>query len=257
MKQFIHGQHSIEAALLNPLRLEKELYTTEDAFKIVKNKLPKTYNWNDVKVFYHSLDLVQSKAQKYFVQNDYRQQRISSNMFLMCERLKKNDTSDLIKHLDEFSLKKFIVLDSITDVQNAAAILRTCAFYAVDGLIVSTKQEMEMNPSFVKIASGAVEFVPLYYVSNLVKVVDLLNDRGVLCLALTEHTEEQSSFAILKDAPLAIFLGAEDKGLSHAVLRKIKTKMRLNPLGKISSLNVHAAATVVMDRYFSKSVELS
>ncbi len=256
-KQLIHGLHSIEAALLNSGREDFEIFVTDDSLKAIKNKLGKAYDWSRVKINLHSNDLLQSKAQKYFSDNDFRQQRISTNIFLLCNSLEKKDTNDLLKKIDKKEIKKIIVLDNITDVQNAAAILRTCAFYAVDAVIVSTKQEIELNPSFAKIASGAIEFVPIFYVSSLVKIIDILEERNFSCFALTEHAEEKEKINFNSNTLKAFFLGSEDKGLSHAILRKIKFKIRLVPLGKISTLNVHAAATVVMDRYFSKDLDLS
>lgn len=251
-KQLIHGLHSIETALLNPQRLGLEVFATDESIKALKNKLPKDYNWTKVAINIHSTDLLQSKAQKYFSDHDFRQQRISTNIYLLCDPLPRRETNHLLPKLDSGEIKKIIALDNITDVQNAGAILRTCAFYGVDAVIVSTKQEMEINPSFVKIASGAVEFVPIFYVSSLVKIVDILEERNFTCFALTEHVDENQKNNFENNSLKAFFLGSEDKGLSHAVLRKIKLKMRLEPLGKLSALNVHAAATVVMDRYFSK-----
>ncbi len=52
-------------------------------------------------------------------------------------------------------------LDQITDVHNAAAIMRSAAFYGVDCVLISQKGNFGMGPNFARIASGALEYVKI------------------------------------------------------------------------------------------------
>jgi 23S rRNA (guanosine2251-2'-O)-methyltransferase len=142
----------------------------------------------------------------------------------------------------------------VTDVHNAAAIVRTASFYGVDYVVVPDKKSFGLTPSFFRIASGAAEYVPLVGVSKLTKTLTKLKDLGVNIIALSEHAKGDLNAENIRESESStcIVLGREDVGISNAVLRIIDNHISLDTMGDTQSLNVSIAAAVTMEKCFSK-----
>ena len=105
-----------------------------------------------------------------------------------------------------------------------------------------------MTPSFFRIASGGAEHLTIVQAESLPKVVKKLQQRGVAVYALSQHAERGE---VERPSPhMGIVLGAENDGISHALMRQCEGKLALKPLGKNPSLNVSVAAAVAMERLF-------
>lgn len=66
----------------------------------------------------------------------------------------------------------YLVLDEVSDPQNLGAILRSCYFLGVDGIIVCSKNSAPLNEIVSKTSSGALELVKIYSSSNLMRLID-------------------------------------------------------------------------------------
>ena len=246
----IIGIHSIVCAMKNPDRNLYRLVCTEDALTDIKKEIdvPKSI------IQMCSTHKVQEEAKSYFKKLNLDYHRVPSGVFLICSELPVHDVTYLYNQLSEKDNLKILCLDQISDVHNAAAILRTASFYGVDCVVVPDKKSFGLTPSFFRIASGAAEYVPLVGVSKLTKTITKLKSENVLCLALSEHASgDLSSEAIAEHKKgLCIVLGKEDVGISHAVMRLIDHHISLDSQGAIKSLNVSIAAAVTMEKCFGK-----
>jgi 23S rRNA (guanosine2251-2'-O)-methyltransferase len=247
----VMGVHSIVAALENPKRNIYKLVGTEDALDDLK-KLVNTDNITYEMVSSHK---VQEEAKGYFRDLKLEYQRVPSGVFLLCSELEIYDSAFLYKEIADRSNLKILCLDQISDVHNAAAILRTASFYGVDYVIVPDKKSFGLTPSFFRIASGAAEYVPLIGVNKLTKTITKLKSENIMCLALSEHADGDLSTKEISNFPkgLCLILGKEDVGISNAVLRLVDFKISLDSVGGIKSLNVAAAAAITMEKCFSQS----
>ena len=247
----IIGIHSIIAALENPARSHVKLVGTEEGIAEIKKKI----KLENLKVELASSHKVQEDAKGYFKELGLEYQRVPSGVFLISTAIEVHDVEFLYELTKTKENLKILCLDQISDVHNAAAILRTASFYGVDCVVVPDKKSFGLTPSFFRIASGAAEYVPLIGVSKLTKTVTNLQKNNILCLALSEHAKGEVSPQELngKGAGLCLILGREDVGISHAVLRLVENHISLNSLGQIKSLNVASAAAIAMEKCFSKS----
>jgi len=97
----------------------------------------------------------------------------------------------------------------------------------------------------VKTSAGAVFRVPICKVENLVDAVYYLQGSGIKVVAATEKTNQllyTEDFSV----PMAIVMGAEDVGISPAVLKVVDSKAKLPMKGEIGSLNVSVACAVFL-----------
>ena len=246
----IFGIHSIIAALENPSRVHVKIVGTEEGIAEIKKKI----KLENIQIELASSHKVQEDAKGYFRELDLEYQRVPSGVFLITSAIEIHDVDYLYELTKTKENLKILCLDQISDVHNAAAILRTASFYGVDCVVVPDKKSFGLTPSFFRIASGAAEYIPLVGVSKLTKTITNLQKNNILCLALSEHAKGDLNFEMIKknDVGLCLILGREDVGISHAVLRLVENHISLKSLGRIQSLNVASAAAITMEKCFSE-----
>ena len=250
MEEFdlIIGIHSIVEALKNKNRVHYKLVATEEGLE----ELNKSIKTNDLKVELLASHKLQEEAKGYFRELDLEYHRVPSGVFLLSSKLEIHDVKYLYNLIGKPTPLKILCLDQVTDVHNAAAILRTASFYGVDAVVVPDKKSFGLTPSFFRIASGAAESVPLVGVNKLTKTITKLKEMGILCVALSEHASEDLPTKLIENEKggMALVLGREDVGISNAVLRVIDHHISLKSQGDIKSLNVSIAAAICMEKCF-------
>lgn len=138
-----------------------------------------------------------------------------------------------------------VVLDGITDVRNFGAIARTCECAGVDAIVIPDKGSVSVTADAVNASAGALLHLPVCRVKNLHLACKYLKECGLQLVGASEKSSQmyhQSPLAM----PIALVLGAEDKGLSPAVVKLLDRAVAIPLQGSISSLNVSVAAGVLL-----------
>jgi 23S rRNA (guanosine2251-2'-O)-methyltransferase len=151
--------------------------------------------------------------------------------------------------------KRVVVLDHVTDPQNVGAILRTSAVFKVQGLILTDRHSPRESPAMAKAASGALEHVPLFFVTNLTRALEELKEMGLWTIALMESAEKPLHSCDLTGR-IALVLGGEGQGLRPLTQRTCDMRAYLPGAFGFSTLNVsHAAAVSLyeMERQATKT----
>jgi 23S rRNA (guanosine2251-2'-O)-methyltransferase len=138
-----------------------------------------------------------------------------------------------------------LILDSITDVRNMGAIARSAECAGVHAIVIPERGTAQINADAVKTSAGALLHIPVCRVRSLVNTVKFLKDCGLHVLAATEKASDLYFNTNLQQ-PIALILGAEDVGVDPDLLRLSDTLIKIPMKGKVSSLNVSAAASVVL-----------
>jgi len=153
---------------------------------------------------------------------------------------------DVVAQVYENGQMPFIIaLDGITDVRNFGAIVRTAECAGVHAIVVPEKGASRIGPDAVKTSAGALHKMPICRTSSLKKTLQMLMDSGLTICGATEKTDNLY-FNHELTGPLCIVMGAEDEGLSDDVMRICQPLLKIPILGEIESLNVSAAAAVLM-----------
>ncbi|HBT48197.1 MAG TPA: 23S rRNA (guanosine(2251)-2'-O)-methyltransferase RlmB [Peptococcaceae bacterium] len=138
-----------------------------------------------------------------------------------------------------------LMLDGVEDPQNLGAILRLADACGVHGVIIPRRRSAGLSPAVARAAAGAVEYVPVARVANLATTLEALKERGLWAIG-AEGDGETLAFAADFTLPLVLVLGGEGKGLSALVRRRCDVVVRLPMRGHVNSLNVAAAAAVLL-----------
>lgn len=138
-----------------------------------------------------------------------------------------------------------LLLDRITDVRNFGAIARSAECAGADGIIIPVRNAAKITPDAVKTSAGALYTLPVCRELNLKKTVKMLLKEGFQVIAATEKAEKNYT-EVDYTAPTLLIMGAEDVGIDEELLRFAKEQVAIPQKGKISSLNVAAATTVLL-----------
>jgi len=144
------------------------------------------------------------------------------------------------------SPKPFVViLDEVEDPQNLGAIVRSAEGAGADGLIIPERRSAGLTETVDTVSAGALEHLLVARVPNLVRAMEELKDKG-LWLVGAEGSGDEPWYSFDYKGPVGIVLGSEGKGL-RPLVRKTCDKILSIPLaGKVTSLNVAAAAAVFL-----------
>ena len=160
--------------------------------------------------------------------------------------LKERGDNALWDFLDGLGEKPFLLmLDNVTDTHNLGACLRNCDGAGVDAVIVPKDNSAPLSPAAKKVASGAAETIPVFYVTNLARTMRELKDRNIYIVGTAGETDKMLYDADLKGA-LAVVMGAEDTGMRRLTRENCHELVKIPMYGKVTSLNVSVATGVVL-----------
>lgn len=136
-------------------------------------------------------------------------------------------------------------LDAVEDPRNLGAILRTAECAGVSGVFIPERRAVGLTASAAKAAAGALEYIAVARVTNLVQLIEQLKQRNIWVIGAaangaSDYTEWDWT------APSALFLGGEGSGLHRLVRERCDALVRIPLFGRIESLNVSVAAGVIL-----------
>ncbi len=137
-----------------------------------------------------------------------------------------------------------LVLDRIQDPQNFGAILRSAAFFKVDGVIISKEQQAPVNETVIKTSAGGAFYVRIARETNLHRTIISLKESGYW-IATSGIKAPLSISEIDTRVPLAIVIGNEGSGVKRILRDKSDMTFCIPQLGKIDSLNVSVATGII------------
>lgn len=161
-------------------------------------------------------------------------------------QVEEQDLDEVITRVYEQGGTPLIVaMDNVTDVRNMGAIARSAECFGADALLVPKTGTARLGPDAVKSSAGALLRKPVCRVARLKDGLERARTQGARIVAMTEKAD-----TLLHDAdltgPLVVVVGAEDEGISDAVLRMADQLVRIPMAGDIGSLNVSVAAGIAL-----------
>ncbi|MEM7148100.1 MAG: 23S rRNA (guanosine(2251)-2'-O)-methyltransferase RlmB [Verrucomicrobiota bacterium] len=138
-----------------------------------------------------------------------------------------------------------LILDGIQDPHNLGACLRSANAAGVHAVIAPKDKAAPLTETVRRVACGAAEHTPFIQVTNLARAMKKLQDAG-LWLVGTADEAEQILYDIDLKGPLAIVLGAEEKGVRRLTRENCDFLARIPMTGQVDCLNVSVATGVCL-----------
>lgn len=138
-----------------------------------------------------------------------------------------------------------VILDGVEDPHNLGAVLRTAEAAGVHGVFIPQRRAAGLTGTVAKASAGALEHLRVASVPNLSRLIEFLKSEGLWIYALDPSSEKPYTAVDLR-GPLALVLGGENRGIRPGVLKKCDERVKIPMLGQVESLNVSAAAAIVL-----------
>ena len=231
----IVGKHAVLEALKNPLRKIERVFLTEDAQKKLNRENQSLNLFNRVNIFYKSrkeLDNLCGRDE-------------TSHQGLVAE----------IEQLEDITLKEFIInnknhninliaLEEVTDPRNIGSIIRSAVAFNIDGIIVKERSFPSKSKLLYKSASGGIEHIKIFKVSNVNTTLKFLKTKEFWISAFDISAKKDFTKHNWMGRNVLLF-GSEGFGLKAKTLEKADFKFRININKKIDSLNISNTVAIV------------
>ena len=154
--------------------------------------------------------------------------------------------------LDEFiekskgKLSSVVILDGVEDSHNLGAIIRTCVCAGVDGIIIPSRRNVQVNSIVEKTSAGAVNHIPIIIVNSLVNAVQRLKDNDWWVIATDASAKDNYYDVKYNDMNFAIIMGAEHAGVSKSLLKASDFVVKIPMQNSFNSLNVSNALSAII-----------
>ena len=139
-----------------------------------------------------------------------------------------------------------VAADSLTDPMNLGNLCRSAVAAGAHGLIIPKDRAAGVTPVVAKAAAGALEYLPVYRVTNLADCLGRLKDAG-LTIVGTAADSPQTIYDTDLNQPLALVIGSEDKGMRPRVRQQCDLVVSI-PMAapEIGSLNAATSGAVAL-----------
>lgn len=138
-----------------------------------------------------------------------------------------------------------VVAEGITDPQNLGAIIRTAEAMGAQGLVIPQRRAVGITSTVLKVATGAIESLPVSRVINLSRALEELKTAGFWIYGTAAEAEAPLP-TIKFTGATALVVGSEGEGLSLLTQRGCDQLISIPLAGKTSSLNASVAAGMAL-----------
>lgn len=144
-----------------------------------------------------------------------------------------------------------VMLDGLKDPHNLGAIIRTCECAGVDGVIYKKHNSVHINETVAKVACGALEYVKVAEVNNLVSTIEELKKNGYWVVG-TDGNAKNYYDEIDYKMNVVLVIGSEGEGISRLVKENCDFVVKLPMFGIINSLNASVASGIMIYNVLDK-----
>ena len=239
----IVGKHAVLEALKNPHRKIERVFVTEDAQKKL-NRENQNYNlFKKVNVFFKSRKELDNLCGK--------DETAHQGLVAEVEQLEETTLKEYILENKEKNLN-LIALEEVTDPRNIGSIIRSAVAFKMDGIIVKARSFPSKSKLLYKSASGGVEHMNIFKVSNLNTALKYLKSKDFWVSAFDISATKDFTKNDWKGRNVLLF-GSEGFGIKNKTLDNADFKFKIQINKSIESLNISNTVSIVC-HFISKKI---
>ena len=233
MPFFIVGQHAVIEALKNPERKVLRVFLTEESKKNIHRKNQKTNILKDVKVFFKT----KKELDKYTTKDQISHQGYVAEV----EELDQPLLKDFVRNKNNLTL---VCLDEVTDPRNIGSLIRSAASFKINGLIVKDRHFPKKSKLMYKSASGCIEHINIFQVSNINSTLKNLKDKNFWIYGFDSSANKNFTEIEWKGNNILLF-GSEGFGMRQHTAKYADFFVKIKINKKVESLNISNSAAIV------------
>lgn len=154
------------------------------------------------------------------------------------------EIDDMLKLASERGEDPFLfLLDGIEDPHNLGAIIRTANIVGAHGVIIPKRRAAGLTATVAKTSAGALNYTPVAKVTNLVKTIEELKEKGLWFVCA--DMDGETMYDLNLTGPVGLVIGSEGEGVSRLVKEKCDFIAGIPMKGEITSLNASVAGGVL------------
>lgn len=151
---------------------------------------------------------------------------------------------DILAKAEEKGEPPFLILlDNVEDPHNLGAIIRTANLAGAHGVIIPKRRAVSLTSTVAKTSAGAINYTPVAKVTNLVRTMEELKEKGIWFVCADMGGE--SMYRMNLTGPIGLVIGNEGEGVSRLVKEACDFTASIPMKGDIDSLNASVAAGVL------------
>ena len=230
---FIIGQHAVIEALRNPKRKVLRVFLTEESKKNIHRKSPKKNLLDEVKVYFKT----KKELDKYSTKENLLHQGYVAEI----EHFEKPILKDYLDHKNDMTL---VCLDGVTDPRNIGSLIRSALSFNIDGIIIKERSFPSESKLMFKAASGAMEYIKIFEVSNINSTLKNLKDKNFWIYGFDGNGNKNFTDINWKGNNILLF-GSEGSGMHKHTSKYADFLVKIDINKRIESLNISNSASIV------------
>ena len=230
---FIIGQHAVMEALRNPKRKVLRVFLTEESKKNIYRKNPNKNLLDEVKVYFKT----KKELDKYSTKENLLHQGYVAEV----EHIEKPVLKEFIKEKNNITL---VCLDGVTDPRNIGSLIRSAASFKIDGIIIKERNYPRESKLMYKAASGAIEYINIFEVSNINSTLKNLKDKNFWVYGFDGNGKKNFTDVKWTGNNILVF-GSEGFGMHQHTSKYADFLVKIDISDKIESLNISNSAAIV------------
>jgi 23S rRNA (guanosine2251-2'-O)-methyltransferase len=229
----IVGQHAVIEALRNPKRKVLKVFLTEESKKNIHRKNQKKNVLEDVKVYF--------KSKKELDKYTSKDQIMHGGYVAEVEHLDQPELKEFIKEKNNLT---FVCIDEVTDPRNIGSLIRSAASFNIDGLIVKERQFPSDSKLMYKSASGCMEHLNIFEVSNINSTLKNLREKNFWVYGFDAKGEKKFTEVKWGGKNVLLF-GSEGFGMREHTGKYTDFLVKIDINKDVESLNISNSAAIV------------
>jgi len=231
----IAGKHAVIEALKNPKRKIERVFLTEDSKKSINKENQSLNLLKNIRIFYKS---------KKELDNLCGRDEIAHQGFIA--ELEQLEDLTLKEFLSENNNKNInlIAIEEVSDPRNIGSIIRSAVSFGIDGIIVKERSFPSKSKLLYKSASGGVEYINLFKVSNINTALKYLKTKEFWTSAFDASAKKNFTEHDWKGRNVLLF-GSEGYGLKEKTLLNSDFRFKININKNMESLNISNTVSIV------------
>lgn len=160
--------------------------------------------------------------------------------------IKYVELDDFIEKHKNSNSSSLVILDGVEDVHNIGAIIRTCVCAGVDGILIPSRRNCQINSSVEKTSAGAINHIDIIKVNSLSVAIENLKNNNWWVIATDANSDKNYYDIDYNNMNFAIVMGGEHSGVSKTILNLADFQVKIPMLKNFNSLNVSNAMSIIV-----------